>query len=150
MRVIRAGLPALIGTLILAFAVMPVLSGLQGGGRQDLVDRVLNACFPIAIGIVLLLVALALYRQLRLGLYAGMVVAALFVVAGLGILVLESSFLNSREFGGIFALPVVGVAAAWSTIWILYGWRLGKARSTFASAWQLGDWLLAAGLAVLV
>ena len=150
MRVIRAGLPALIGAVLLGLGGSPILADLLGGDPARLVYAVRNGFIPIAIGIGLLLVAVALYRQSRLGYLLALVVATLFAIAGLGVILIESSFLNSEEFGASFALPIIAIGAAWTVVWIVYAWRLALARSTFAAAWQPGDRPLAVGLAVLV
>ena len=44
------------------------------------------------------------------------------------------------------------IVAVWSLIWLLFTWRLWKARSTFSPAWVRADRLMAvavAGIAIV-
>jgi hypothetical protein len=146
----RAGWPGLVGLVFLLFGMQSLASGLQSGDAGELADHLRTSAIPNAIGIVLLLAARAIRRRTRLGHLLGIAVGALGVLAGLGLIVLEIPFLQeggeSAAFGGGFVV----VAAVWSLLWLLYTWRLWKARSSFAPAWVPADRRLALVIAAIV
>ncbi|MEA2675279.1 MAG: hypothetical protein QOI92_2471, partial [Chloroflexota bacterium] len=148
MRVFRAGLPAIVGMLLLLIGSQSTLSGLQNG-RDAMLYGIRSGFIPIAIGIVLLLVAWAIARATRVGFLLGMVTAAAFVVGGLGLTLIEASFASSETFRSIFPLSAILLAIGWTVVWVVYGWRLSKARSTFAVTWGRPDWLVVVGVVAI-
>ena len=143
MTLFRVGWPGLIGLVFLLFGVQSLATGLQSGDSGALADHLRTSAIPNAIGIVLLLVAVAIARRTHLGYLLGKTIGALGVIAGLGLIALEIPYLQaggeSAAFGGGFVI----FAALWSLVWLLYTWRLSRAGSSFASGWVPADRRLA-------
>jgi len=109
-----------------------------------------SALIPIAIGIALLLAAVAIAKASRAGLVLGQAVAVLMALAGIAFVVIELPYLAQGGMSAAFAGPFMAAAVIWSAGWAVYGWRISKARSGFAPAWQPPDRRLGILLAVLV
>ena len=77
-------------------------------------------------------------------------VAAAMALAGVAFFVIELPYLAQGGMSAAFAGPFMAAAVLWTVVWAIYGWRIRRARSTFAPGWQSGDRGLAAVLAVLV
>ena len=148
----RAAWPGLLGLVILLFGLQSLSTGIQSGYAGELADHVRTSSIPNAIGIILLLTAVAIWRRTRAGLALGLAVGALGVASGIAVFVLEIPFLQGGGEGASFAVPVMVIVAVWSLIWLLFTWRLWKARSTFSPAWVRADRLMAvavAGIAIV-
>ena len=146
MRVVRVGLPALAGCLVLLFGLQSVSSGLQSGSTglpgidpPAISSEIQVGILPIGIGIVLLLAAVAIARRTRLGYWLGLLVGALMAVAGLGLIVTEIPFLQKGGLGGAIGGGIVVLAIVWTILWLAYTWRFSKASSDFEPAWTPSD-----------
>ena len=150
MTLLRAGWPGLVGLLFLVFGLQSLASGLQSGDGDELAEHLRTSAIPNAIGIVLLLAAVAMWRRTRLGLQLGLAIGTLGVLTGLGVIVLEIPFLQGGGEGAAFGSAFVVVAVAWSLAWLLYTWRLSKSGSGFAPAWVPADRRLAVAVSLVV
>ena len=145
-----AAFPAIIGGLLVLIGLMPALSGLQAGGSGELVSGVRIAAIPTGIGLALLLTALAIRRQTRLGFLLGIAAAVLMAVAGLGVIVIQIPYLDQGGLSAAFAGPFMAVAATWSLLWAIHGRGIYTARSAFSPTWEANDRRLAIVFAGLV
>jgi hypothetical protein len=150
MRVIRIGLPGLIGAVLVYIALQSTLTSL-GDPAGSTISAFRNGLVPAAIGVALLLAALAISRGSRAGFLLGLAVASLMVVAGGALVVFELPYLQAGGEGAAFGGGFVVVAVIWSILWVGYGVSVWRARSTFVAGWQPDDrrfGIVLAGVAV--
>lgn len=148
MRLIRVGMPALVGALLLFIAVQTTRSGLGDDGGSA-VQAYRAGLLPAAIGVALLLSSLAIARRSRAGYLLGLAVAVLMVVAGLALIAIELPYLGDSDLSGAFATGFIVVAVVWGLLWAAYGVAFRRARASFASTVDPGDRRLAVVLAAL-
>jgi hypothetical protein len=138
MRMIRIGLPALIGAVLIFIAVQSTRTALGDYGESAL-TAVRGGLLPAAIGAGLLLAALAIARRTRLGYLLGYVVAAGMIAAGLALIAIELPYLASGGLTGTIAAALVVVALVWGLVWAGYAASFRRARATFAHTLEAGD-----------
>ena len=146
MRVIRVGLPAVVGLLFLLFGAQSIASGLQAGDPGAFASEIQVGVLPLAIGIVVLLASVAAARQTRLSYWLGLAVGLLMAVVGLAAIVVEIPYLQRGGFGASIGRGIIIMAVVWTLLLLLYTWRLSKGKADFAPAWTSAD----KGLAVVV
>jgi hypothetical protein len=139
MRIVRVGLPALVGLLFLLFGIQSVFA-----------SEVQVGVLPLAIGIVLLLASVAAARQTRLGYWLGLAVGLLMAVAGLAAIAVEIPFLGQGGLGASIGGGVIMLAVIWTLLWLLYTWGFSKAKAAFATTWTPLDRRLAVIVSVVV
>jgi drug/metabolite transporter superfamily protein YnfA len=149
MRVIRIGLPTLIGALLIFIAVQTTRTGLGDYG-ESAIQAFHAGLIPAAVGVALLLAALAIARRSRAGYLLGLAVATLMAAAGGLLIVLEIPFMQAGGEGAAFGGGFIVVAVIWSILWAGYGLSVWRARSTFATGWQPNDRRFGIVLAALV
>lgn len=143
-------LPALAGALVLAFGAQGAGAALTPGNPDALASGLRSATLPIAMGLGLLLAAFAIARRSRLGLLLGRTVAVLMALAGIAFFAAEIQYLSQGGMSAAFAGPFMVLAAIWTALWLVYGWRIVKARHAFSPAWQPTDQRLGFVLAALI
>src|SRR6188472_971182 len=107
MRVVRVGLPAIVGLLFLLFGMQSIASGIQNGDPGAFASEIQVGVLPLAIGIVLLLASVAVARRTRLGYWLGLGAGLLMVVAGIGVIVAEIPFLQDGGLGAAIGGGIV-------------------------------------------
>jgi hypothetical protein len=150
MRVIRVGLPALVGLLVLLFGIQSVSAGLQSGDVGAMASEIQVGILPVGIGIVLLLASLAAARRTRLGFFLGLGVGVLMAVGGLATIAVEVPFLQKGGLGASIGGGLIVVAVVWTVLWLVYTLRLSKAKADFAPTWLPSDRRLAIVVAVVI
>lgn len=149
MRIVRVGLPALVGLIVLYATVTTLASDLRFSAEN--VPGVLrSAVLPIAIAVTFLIAALALARRSRAGFFLGLAAAAAMTLGGAGLIVIEIGYLNQGGESAAFAGGFIVAAAIWMALWAGYGLALWRARPAFAPTWRRGDRRMAIVLAALV
>lgn len=138
MSVIRVGPPALIGAILVFIAVQATRTGLGDDG-QSAIQAVRGGLLPAAVGVALLLAAVAIARRSRAGYLLGIVVAVSMVLSGAWLIMLEIPFLAAGGISGSFGVIGVVVAVTWAFLWAGYGLAVRRARGRFAPAWQADD-----------
>ena len=138
MRIVRIGLPALVGALLMYMAVQGAQTGLAYNG-ESAIDAFRGALVPAAIGVGLLLAAMAIAGRSRAGYWLGIGVAALMVLAGAWLIALEIPYMQTGGESAAFGTIGIGVAVVWMLVWAGYGLAFRRARASFAAAWQPGD-----------
>jgi len=132
MRLIRVAAPALIGALFLLMAVQATATGIGQYG-ESFVHAFRGGLLPAALGIALLLSALAIARRSRAGYLLGFVVASVMVLAGLVVFALEIPFIGKGGISGAVAIPLMTLSVVWCLLWVAYGWSFRRSRATFAA-----------------
>lgn len=150
MTLFRVGWPGLIGLVLVLFGFQSLATGIRSGNNPVFADHLQTSSLPNAIGIILLLTAFAIARRTRGGLVLGIVVGALGVATGLALIALEIQYTQAGGEGASYAAVFYVVGGTWSLIWLLYVWRLWKARSGFAVAWAPADRRMALATAAVI
>ena len=148
MRLIRVAAPALVGAFLIFMAVQAIQNGLGDYG-QSAIQAIRGGMLPAAIGVGLLLAALAIARRSRAGYVLGIAVAALMILAGLALIVIEIPYLRDRGLSASFAVGAIVMAVAWGLLWAGYGLSFRRARAGFASTAGPGDRRMSIVLAAL-
>ena len=138
MRFYRVGLPALIGLLVLLSAALGIRAA-AGGPGPSLVDAVHSWLLPVAFGVGMLLLSLAISRGTRLGYGLGLGLAVVMVLGGLALVAVEVPFLAQGGLSAALGAGVVILASAWILAWAVHGISMRRARATFAAGWQAND-----------
>lgn len=146
---VRVVFPAFVGLLLVHVTINATASGLRNYS-ENVPGVVRGALVPITIGVALLLAALAISRRSRAGYLLGLTTAALMMLGGVALIVLEIPYMwrggSGASYGAIF---LVG-GASWIALWAVYGRAIRRARPSFAPTWQAGDRRFAIVLAGLV
>jgi hypothetical protein len=142
--------PVLIAVALLIVGVQTVLNAFRYTFNADVVGELASSVTPLALGAALLVGAVAIARGARSGRFVGLAIAALFVLAGVALIVVEAGYLAEGGLGGALAPGIMVVAAVWSMVSGLYGLAIWRARSKFAPSWGRADRWVAAALAVIV
>jgi len=150
MRVVRLGLPAIVGSLLLLFGFQTIAPGMQSGDPGALATDVQIGVLPVATGIVFLLAAVATARRTRLGYWLGLMVGVLMALAGLGAIVAEIPYLERGGLSASLGGGVIVLAIVWTVVWLAYSWRFSKAKADFAPAWTPADKRLAVVVSVVI
>lgn len=149
MRLIRVAAPALVGALLLFIAVQTIATGLGDYG-ESAIQAFRGGLIPAAIGVGLLLAALAIARRSRAGYLLGITVAALMILAGLALIVIEIPYLRDGGLSAAFAGAFIVAAVIWLLLWAGYGLSVRRSRASFATALEPGDRRMGMVLAGLV
>ncbi|MEA2675714.1 MAG: hypothetical protein QOI92_2906 [Chloroflexota bacterium] len=149
MILILAGLPTLLGAIAVLVGADRVLTGFRFSGGVDIVAEVGSGVLPIAIGIVLLLLARGIARHARLAYLLGLVGSIGFAALSLWFI---STLIPHLNDGGEFNFtPVAIMFAAVATVVSLgYAALLIGARATFRGPMTQVDRRLAISLAAVV
>jgi len=139
MRLIRVGLPALVGCLFLVFGITTLVPGMQSGEPGELAAVLLVAVIPLAIGVVLLLASVTALRRTRFGYVLGLTVGLLMAAGGLAAIAAEIPYLQEGGLSGSLGVGVVVLAVVWTIVWLFYAWRFSKSKSAFAPTWTPED-----------
>ena len=148
MRITRVGPPALVGALLIFFAVQATSTGLGDYG-ESAIQAFRAGLLPAAFGVALLLAALAIARRSRAGYVLGIGVAALMVLGGLALIVIEIPYIGQGGLSAAFAGGFIVVAVAWGLLWAGYGVSLRRSRASFATTLEPSDRRIGIVLAAL-
>jgi hypothetical protein len=148
-RSIRFVAPAAIGLLLLYVGLTSMAHDLQYYSETPIAD-VRGALLPIAIGVALLLAALALWRRSRAGYLLGLGSAGLLILAGLALVAIEIQYIAQGRSGSQYGWVFIVAAGIWIGLWALYARSLRRARASFEPSWKPGDRRFAIVLVALI
>lgn len=137
MIIFRAGIPALIGAILVFLGSQQLLGGLTYADAPSRLAEVRASLLPIAIGLALLLVGMAIARRTRIGYVLGMAAALIFILVAS---VFGLSLVPHLDDGGFNLAPgflvFTGIAVLLTAV---YGALLWKGRATFSGTFGSSD-----------